>query len=277
VPFIDTKSPVQPYITLIFPAYNEAKGIANTVGEAVEYFRLRGLSYEIIVAADGNDGTREIVAELSQKDSAIKVIGSAHRGGKGLGIRNAVAMAKGRFIGFADADNKTPITEFEKFEPHLVSGVDMVIGSRAMARTVIERPQPWYRRVGSRVFAFGMHSLVGLRGIADTQCGFKFFQPEVAHFLFSRQRIDGYLFDVEILCLALRADLRIEQIPVRWRDDNDSRLNVVSGGLKVLRELLTIRWMLFSGVYERSKNFSSSGHLSAKSSSLPAEARSRST
>ena len=277
MPSIDRKLSVQPYVTLIFPAYNEAKGITNTIGEAVEYFTQRGLSYEIIVAADGNDGTREIVAELSRKDPAIKVIGSAHRGGKGLGIRNAVAMAKGRFVGFADADNKTPITEFDKFEPYLVSGVDMVIGSRAMARTVIERPQPWYRRVGSRVFAVGMHTLVGLRGIADTQCGFKFFQAEVAHFLFSRQRIDGYLFDVEILCLASRADLRIEQIPVRWRDDNDSRLNIVSGGLKVLRELLTIRWMLLSGVYERSKNFSSAVDLSRNSSGLAAEAQSRST
>jgi dolichyl-phosphate beta-glucosyltransferase len=186
-------------------------------------------------------------------------------------------MAKGRFVGFADADNKTPITEFDKFEPYLASGVDMVIGSRAMARTVIERPQPWHRRVGARVFAVGMHTLVGLRGIADTQCGFKFFQAEVAHFLFSRQRIDGYLFDVEILCLASRADLRIEQIPVRWRDDNDSRLNIVSGGLKVLRELLTIRWMLLSGVYERSKNFSSAVDFSRNSSGLAAEAQSRST
>src|SRR5262245_38842809 len=143
----------QPYITLIFPAYNEANRIASTIGEAVEYFRARGFEYEIIVAADGNDGTREIVSAIGQKNPAVKVIGSTRRGGKGQGIRNAVFIARGQIIGFSDADNKTLISEFDKFEPCLQRGTDLAIGSREMAEAVIERPQPWYRRVGSKGFA----------------------------------------------------------------------------------------------------------------------------
>ena len=179
------------------------------------------------------------------------VIGSARRGGKGLGIRNAVFMARGRIIGFSDADNKTPITEYGKLEAALRAGADVAIGSRGLPEALIERPQPLYRRLGSKVFAFGMQLIVGLRGIADSQCGFKFFQADVARYLFERQRIDGYMFDVEILALALRAKFRIAQVPVRWRDDNDSRFHIISGGLRDLRELLAIRLMALRGQYDR--------------------------
>ena len=96
-----------------------------------------------------------------------------------------------------------------------------------------------------------MRLIVGLTKIKDTQCGFKFFQAEIARHLFERQRIDGYMFDVEILYLASRAGFRIEQLPVRWRDDNDSRFRIVSGGWRVLRELITIRLIGLLGVYDQ--------------------------
>src|SRR5687767_7693574 len=118
-----------PFVTLIFPAYNEARRIAGTVGEAIKYFEDRGDAYEIIVAADGDDGTREIVAGIARENPAVKVIGSANRGGKGLGIRNAIFMARGQIIGFSDADNKTPISEFDKLDAALRDGADMAIGS----------------------------------------------------------------------------------------------------------------------------------------------------
>ncbi len=244
----------QPEVTLILPAYNEAKRIAGTVGEAVQYFERRGGVYEIIVAADGDDGTREIVAQMGRENHSVKVIGSARRGGKGLGIRNAVFMARGRIIGFSDADNKTPISEFDKLEAALRQGADIAIGSRGLPEALIERRQPLYRRIGSKVFAVGMHLIVGLRGITDSQCGFKFFQADVARYLFERQRIDGYMFDVEILAIALRAKFHIAEISVRWRDDNDSRLPILSGGPRVLCELIAIRLMAWRGQYDRPRD-----------------------
>jgi glycosyltransferase involved in cell wall biosynthesis len=96
----------------------------------VQYLEKRQITYEIIVSADGTDGTQEIVAELSKTNPRIQGIGSPERCGKGRGIRNAVALATGMWIGFSDADNKTPITEFEKFIPFLEQGTEVVIGSR---------------------------------------------------------------------------------------------------------------------------------------------------
>ena len=145
-------------------------------------------------------------------------------------------------IGFIDADNKTPITEFEKFEPWLHDGYDVVIGSRAMPESLIEQVQPLYRRCGSWGFSVFMHLCVGLRDISDTQCGFKFFRRDVARDLFRRQHIDGYMFDVEVLYLARQIGYGIAQVGVRWRDDADSRLDLVSGNLRNLRDVLSIRW-----------------------------------
>ena len=217
-----------PQISLILPAYNEARVIAVTVGEAVRYFESRGLSYQIIVAADGADGTREIVRQMAKTNPALHATGADARRGKGLGIREAVAAATGQII-----------EDFDKFRPVLAAGVDMAIGSRR-GGAVIERAQPLYRRVGSVGFRWFMQSVVGLGGIQDTQCGFKFFQHAVAKELFRRQKIDGYMFDVEILAIARRLGYRIEQVPIRWRDDADSRLNLVSGNLHNVRDIFRI-------------------------------------
>jgi dolichyl-phosphate beta-glucosyltransferase len=229
-----------PDITLILPAYNEARVIPTTVGEAVRYFDSRRLTYQIIVAADGNDGTREIVREMAATNPALSAIGTEQRAGKGLGIRNAVAVATGAIIGYADADNKVPIEEFDKFRPVLAAGADAAIGTRRGEGVAIEKAQPLYRRIGSRGFLWFMQTVVGLPGINDTQCGFKFFRHDVAKELFRRQKIDAYMFDVEILAIARRLGYRISQVPVRWRDDADSRLDLVAGNLRNVRDIFRI-------------------------------------
>src|SRR5258708_24434516 len=200
-----------PQISLILPAYNEATGIADTIGQAKSYFAARTISYEIIVSADGNDGTRQLVAEMAKVDPTLRVIGNVERKGKGHGIRQAVPLAQGAIIGFADADNKTPIQELDKVIPLLGDqyDYDLVIGSRGLTESRIERLQPFYRQLGSKGFGIFMHTIIGLNDIVDTQCGFKFFKRQIALDLFSRQKIDGYMYDVEILYLAQRTGYRI--------------------------------------------------------------------
>jgi dolichyl-phosphate beta-glucosyltransferase len=228
-------------VSLIIPAFNEAARIRSTIGEALDYFDSRGIACEVIVSADGTDGTREAARALAERRPEIQVIGQPERRGKGRGIREAVRLATGDVIGFVDADNKTPIAEFDKIEPCLADGHDVVIGSRAVRGSRIERAQPMYRRLGSWGFGLFMHLSVGLRGIVDTQCGFKFFRGDVARELFRRQQIDGYMFDVEILYLAEQLGYRTVEVPVRWRDDGDSRLQLVAGNLRNVRDIVSIR------------------------------------
>src|SRR5580704_2648776 len=135
-----------PDISLILPAYNEASTVRNTIHEAVQYFTGRNLQYEIIVPADGDDGTREIVAEMARQDTALRAIGGKERRGKGRGVRQGIALASGAIIGYADADNKVPIADFDKFRPWFARGCDLVIGSRASEQSEIQRKQPLYRQ-----------------------------------------------------------------------------------------------------------------------------------
>ena len=228
-------------VSLILPAYNEAATIASSIREAGDYFRSRGLSYEIIVAADGNDGTREKALEAARQGEPVRVIGNPERRGKGRGVREAMALARGDIAGYADADNKVPIQEFDKFRPWLEQSYDVVVGSRSMRDSQIERRQPLYRQWGGKGFGLFMHAVVGLKGITDTQCGFKFFARAAAREIFSRQQIDGYMFDVEILVLARRLGYRIQQVPIRWRDDGDSRLALLSGNARNVIDIFRIR------------------------------------
>jgi dolichyl-phosphate beta-glucosyltransferase len=232
-------------ITLILPAFNEAKVIRNTIEEAVSYLRSRGLSYQIIVAADGDDGTREIVREMGKADSAITTIGSPQRSGKGRGIRNAVEIATGQVIGYADADNKVPIDELDKLLPLIQKdGYAVAFGSRALAKSSIERKQPLYRQIGSKGFYLFLKLVVGLDGIRDTQCGFKMFSRQGAKCIFGLQKVDGYMFDVEILLLAKRLGLKMIEVPIRWHDDADSRLDLISGNLRNVKDVIGIRFSL---------------------------------
>jgi glycosyltransferase involved in cell wall biosynthesis len=231
---------LSPYISLILPAYNESATIVSTISKTITYFEDRGYSYQIIVAADGNDGTRERVAELGSANAAVEVTGHVERLGKGRGVREAVAMAKGEIIGYADADYKVPIEEFDKVAP-LLKDFDVVTGSRALDRSLIERKQPLYRRIGSHGFAIFMKTVTGLREITDSQCGFKFFHRRAALQLFRCQKVDGYMFDVEILALATLFGYRIKEVPIRWRDDGDSRLELVRGNLRNVRDIFGIR------------------------------------
>jgi dolichyl-phosphate beta-glucosyltransferase len=229
-------------LSLILPAYNEVARIRQAVEQTRSYLDQRRISHEIIVAADGGDGTREVVADMARYDPRLSVLGGVERGGKGRAIRLGVQRAAGQIIGFADADFKTPIEEVDKLLPWLGEGYDIVIGSRGVAESRIENPQPLYRQLGSRCFALAMHLLLGLWHIHDTQCGFKFFRAPVARDLFRRQRIDGYMFDVEILHLAELSGYHIKEVGVRWRDDGDSRLQLLAGNWRNMIDILRVRF-----------------------------------
>ena len=231
-----------PYLSVIVPAFNEVGSIERTLKSIGCYLDRQGWDYEVIVSADGTDGTRELVSDLATRDNRISVIGSAERGGKGRGVRNGIFKATGQVVGFLDADYKTPIEELDKLLPWLRQGYEVVIGSRKVDDARVEVPQALYRRLGSKAFGLVRNTLVGLGDIRDTQCGFKFFQRGAAKAIFSRQRIDGYMFDVEILYLARQLGYRIKEVGVRWQDDGDSRSNLVGGTWKHARDLFRIRF-----------------------------------
>jgi dolichyl-phosphate beta-glucosyltransferase len=157
-------------------------------------------------------------------------------------------MATGEVVGFVDADYKTPIEELDKLLPWLSEGFDIVIGSRGLAASRVERAQRWYRRLGSLGFGLLMHAVVGLPGITDTQCGFKFFSRQAANEIFPQTQIDGYMCDVEYLYLASQHGLRVKEVGIRWSDDGDSRLDLMRGNIRNVIDLLRIRYAMKAAI-----------------------------
>jgi dolichyl-phosphate beta-glucosyltransferase len=230
------------YLSVVLPAYNEAGSIRSTLDAMRLYLDRQRYSYEIIVAADGDDETPAIVTDMARNWPALKLTAEAGRHGKGHGLRRGMRLVTGAIVGFIDADYKTPIDELDGMLPWFNAGYDLVAGSRNVGGSKIEVYQPVYRQLGSKLFGLVMHALIGLHHIRDTQCGFKFFTRECADAIFSRARIDGYMCDVEILCLAEQLGFTVRECGIRWRDDGDSRLALIRGNLQNIVDILRIRF-----------------------------------
>ncbi len=230
-------------LSLVVPAYNEAARIGLTLERAVSFLASRPWSCEIWVVDDGSsDATAARVEAFAAGPCRVRCLRHEKNRGKGYSVRQGIEAATGRWVGFMDADYKTDIAGLDTVVPLLEEGWDAVIGDRTLNSTQIVVARRRFRQVGSIAFRHLVHRLVGLGQFGDTQCGFKFFRREVARDLFARQRIDGFMFDVEVLLLATRLAYRVRPVPVVWSDDPDSRFNPVSGGLRNLVELACIRW-----------------------------------
>ena len=230
----------QPHLSLILPAFNEERVIARTLVAAVGYLTRQEYGFEILVGVDGTDGTRAVATQLAREEPRLRVFGQTQRRGKGKAVRDGVELATGELIGFADADDKVPIEALGEVLPWLERGFDVAVGSRRVEGAHVERAAPLHRRVGSRLFAHAVR-WAGVDGIADSQCGFKFFRAEVARDLCARQRTDGYMFDVELLGLAQIRGYRIREVGVPWRHDSDTRYDPVLGTWQNFVEIRRIR------------------------------------
>ena len=229
-------------LSLLIPAYNEQARILQTVDSVRGFLSTRTWSFEILVVDDGSvDGTADVVEQGALSRPGLQCVRAAKNQGKGAAIRLGLAAASGEIVGFIDADDKTEISALDEVFAQLQSGADIVIGDRTLAGSDIEVARRAYRQWGSDQFRRLLRWWLGLGDFPDTQCGFKFSRTTVMRGLFDRMQTDGYMFDVELLLLATQNGHSVARIPVRWRDDPDSRFRPVSGGLRNLRELARIR------------------------------------
>jgi glycosyltransferase involved in cell wall biosynthesis len=235
-----------PVLSIVVPAFNEAARIPRTINDIREEMNRLGGDVELLIVDDGSvDATSAIVAEVARSDVRVKLVRAAHAG-KGAAVRRGMVEARGTWRFLADADLSMPISELKRFLDAAAQEGDVIVGSREVngARRVGE---PWFRHAIGRVFNWTVKLFV-LRGIDDTQCGFKLFSARAAQVLFPLQRLDGFGFDVEILFLARRAGFVIREIPITWVYGRESKVNVTSGA-RAFFDLVAVRWHQFRGAY----------------------------
>jgi glycosyltransferase involved in cell wall biosynthesis len=256
-------------LSVVVPAYNEAARIAHTVSEVAAEIDRLGFDAEVVVVDDGStDATASIVAVASRSDPRIRLVRAPHAG-KGAAVRRGMLEAVGAWRFLADADLSMPISELQRFMPASAEGFGAARPGLPLRPPASKAPpqrclrtcssesreaagatrvgEPWSRHAIGRVFNWCVKLLV-LRGVDDTQCGFKLFSVHAAETLFRLQRLDGFGFDVEILFLAQRAGLVIRELPVTWAYSRESKVNIASGGRGFL-DLLRIRWNQIRGMY----------------------------
>lgn len=238
-------------LSIIIPAYNEEKRIIPTIEKIKEYLLQQKSieNWEIIIIDDGSkDNTRNIANEAISKDSQIKINPPRQNRGKGFSVKEGMLQAKYDLKLFSDADLSTPIEMLDRFIPYL-EDYDIIIGSRSAEGAEIKIKQPWYRSIPGKVFPLLVRTLI-LRGVKDTQCGFKLFQYDAAQFLFQKQRLDRFSFDAELLYLAKKYNYKIKEVPVVWVNVLDSKLNPIKDSYRMFMELLKIKINDFKGAYK---------------------------
>lgn len=235
-----------PVVSVVIPAYNEEWRILPTIGAIATHMSARGEPWELIVSDDGStDATATLVSDL--RFANLRLLSAPRNAGKGDAVRRGVLAARGRQILFADADQSTPIEQFDRLAAQLAEGYDVVVGSRTAAGAAV-RGKSLTRRVLSR----GLHLLVsrvfGIE-VSDTQCGFKLFAAPAARRLFTAQVVDGFSFDLEVLYLAHKFHYRVSEVPVEWYDAPGSTVAAVKVSLQFLRDLVRIRYLDLRGAY----------------------------
>jgi dolichyl-phosphate beta-glucosyltransferase len=229
-------------LSVVVPAYNEEKRIGHTLGHMVHFLKSQPYTSEIIVVDDGSQDQTVSLSRQKLAQFPHKVIENAVNRGKGSAVKQGMLAATGDYILFSDADMSTPIEEINRFFPLFLEGFDCVIGSRALKDSKLEIRQNALREFIGRVFN-RLARLLSFRGISDSQCGFKCFTRKAAHDLFQRQKLDGFSFDAEILFLAQKHGYKICEQAVLWKNDAQSRVQILRDPLLMFRDLLKIRWL----------------------------------
>lgn len=239
-------------LSVIIPSFNEEKNLQKNILKYNKYLSRQNFDYEIIIVNDGStDKTAEIAGELNKKNNNIKFIDNKINRGKGAAIKQGLLAASGDYRLFIDADNATSIEHIKKTWPLFESGYEVIIGSRsprdAGGRQVI--PQNFLKRALGKIGNL-IIQLLTVKGIWDTQCGFKAFTEKAVKDIISKATINRFGIDVEILVIAKSLGYKIAVIPVLWKNSADSRVGF-KGYLTTLPEIIKIKFNLITGKYKK--------------------------
>jgi dolichyl-phosphate beta-glucosyltransferase len=239
-----------PYLSIVVPAYNEARRLPPTMAALAEFFRDFTRAYEVLIVVEqSTDGTLEIAAGLAAQQAHFQVIDNGPQRGKGHAVRSGMRRARGEIVFYMDADLSVPLAAVPAFLGCFEEcpEVDVLVGNRQHAGSRITRRQSALRESMGKLFNRILQSLA-LVALRDTQCGFKAFRREACREIFARQMIEGFAFDVEVLLLAERLGFKVEDRPVQWINSPESKVSIVADSLRMLRDAWIIRRLVEKNV-----------------------------
>ncbi len=247
---ITSENCLPPTYSIVIPAYNEATRLGATLDRILAHIDECRWNAEVLVVNDGStDDTAQIIQQYAARHPALRLLENPGNRGKGYSVRNGMLHATGQLILFSDADLSSPIEETDKLFAALAAGADVAMGSRWLRAELQTQRQPLHRQLFGRIFNLALRLILGLR-YRDTQCGFKAFTHRAAQTIFPLQHIERWGFDPEILFLARKFGLKVEEVPVEWAHSEGTRLHPLRDGIRMFLELLKIRWYGLTGKYD---------------------------
>jgi dolichyl-phosphate beta-glucosyltransferase len=230
-----------PYLSVVVPAYNEEVRIRPTLDRLAEYYGAQSYTWHVTIVSDGSsDATEQIVEEFAKSHPQFSLQAYKPNRGKGHAVRQGMLLAAGELVLFCDADMATPQEETEKLLAHMREGADIAIGSRPLRESKLEKHQPWLREMMGRSSNLLIQWLA-VRGIHDTQCGFKMFTNKAAREVFTRCSLNGFSFDFEALMIARDLGFRIDEVPIRWAHQEGSKVVFWRDYPRALKDLVALR------------------------------------
>jgi dolichyl-phosphate beta-glucosyltransferase len=238
-------------LSLVIPAYNEEIRLSKSLDAVASFASSYPGGCEVVIVDDGSrDRTAEIARAFAARCPGSRILVNDRNRGKGFSIRRGVLDAKGDDVLISDADLSTPLTEAPKLLGRLKAmGEGIVIGSRGMAGSNVEVHQNALRELMGRTFNLAVRALTGLP-FRDTQCGFKVMSRRIVEPIFRRARVDRFSWDVELLYVARKRGVKIEEVPVTWRNAPGSKVGILSAPIEMLRDVIRIRRWYRRGVYD---------------------------
>ena len=222
-------------LSIVIPCYNEEKRIEKTLKTIIKYLKKKKFKLEIIIVDDGSkDSTIDVVKKYN-----VRIVKNPGNKGKGYSVKNGFMHSKGDYVLFSDADLSTPIEELDNFMKH-IKKYDIIFGSRKADDSHLELQQTTLRVIAGNVLPLVVRLLV-LPGIKDTQCGFKLFNKKTCMKIFKKQLIEGFIFDVELLYLAKKYNLKIKELGVYWYNDPESKVHLIKHSIKMFLDILKIK------------------------------------
>jgi len=235
-------------LSIIIPAFAEQNKIARDIWAAANFWRENNLTGEIIVVDDGsNDATATVARAVAIPPPVkIEVIHYDDHKGKGFAVRTGIMASSGDYAMFADSGLCVPYQNVLRGLRLIQSGVcEIAHGSRRLEASMILKPPTWQRRLSAKLFrGLARHWMKIPPQLTDTQCGFKIYRGDVARELYGECRTDGFMFDIEIILRAIRQGYRIQEFPITWTCDRDSRLSLTRSPQRIFSELKMIKRVL---------------------------------
>jgi dolichyl-phosphate beta-glucosyltransferase len=240
---------VEPELTLVIPAHNEASRLPGTLDALAEFLDRWGVDFRVLVVDDGStDTTARLTAGRGPRFSTHSL---PQNRGKGAAVRAGMLLAHSRLVAFMDADLPYALDCLRQAYALLqTGGPDVVLGARNMPDSGVHVRRPWLRRVATVVFRALTHRLISSQ-VSDTQTGFKMFRYSASQQTFSRTTLDGFAFDVEVIFLMHRLGLTFAQVPVDMINDKASTLSLRRHALPMLLDVFRVYLRAHLGWYDR--------------------------